>query len=167
MIAGLIRRADDADAAPLGAPPQIVYQDAERKADLRRGRLDGRRRIPSYTQVSDRINTDGWFTTAYSEELQELGTNPYARRAARLPEGGGSEAQPGRGPAGGAGDHSRSTCAHPGDRAAGDRIGELTADELVPRNPMEAKRGADFIRSRRRAMRNRLADKARERIEET
>src|SRR5690349_14933193 len=71
MIAGRRRQDDVRGTAAPTARVEDFYLPDENKADLRRGRLDGRRRVPSYTQVSDRLQTDGWFTTAYSEELQE------------------------------------------------------------------------------------------------
>lgn len=162
MIAGLGRKVDGASAASPGAPAQIPYQEPDRKADLRRGQLDGRRRSPSYTQISDRITADGWFTTAYSEELQELGRTrmhdelnayqqlvaPKHRMIASLRERLVTTAE----------EIART------DIELRETASELTPEELVPRSPMEAQRGADFVRSRRRSMRTRQAQKARERI---
>ena len=73
MNPGLVRQDTVASTAESETSAQVRYCPTDQKADLRRGRLDGRRRTPSYTQVSDRIMADGSFTTAYSEELQELG----------------------------------------------------------------------------------------------
>jgi len=163
MIAGLIRRDTSANTAAPDAPAQIHYQQNDKKADLRRGRLDGRRRTPSYTQVSDRITTDGRFTTAYSEELQELGQTrmhdelhaykrliaPKRRRVAGLRE-------------------RLVTTIEEIERtqdALRQTAVELTPEELVPRNPLESQRGPDFIRSRRRSMRTRQAQQARARHE--
>jgi hypothetical protein len=163
MIAGLIRRDTGASAAGSDAGAQIPYPAEERKADVRHGRLDGRRRIPSYTQVSDRIAADGWFTTAYSEELQEVGTTRvhHERHAYQR------QVEPKRQRV--AGLRKRLTAAvadiERTEEALRLTATELTADEMVPCNPQETQRGIDFIRSRRRSMRGRQARQARERIE--
>ena len=163
MIAGLIRRDTDASAAGSDAVAQIPYQAEEKKADLRHGRLDGRRRIPSYTQVSDRITADGGFTTAYSEELQELGlTRVHAELHAYR-----RQVAPKRQRV--AGLRKRLAAAVENIERTEEALRltatELTPDELVPRNPQESQRGIDFIRSRRKSMRGRQARQARERIE--
>ena len=162
MIAGLSRR-DAGASTPPGAPAQIRYEPKDKKDDLRNGRLDGRRRAPSYTQISDRIKTDGWFTTAYSEELQEVGCTrvqdelhayqrlvaPKRRRVAGLRE--------------------RLAATIEEIERTQDALGltdvELTPEELVPRSPLEVERGSEFIRSRRRSMRTRQARLARDRLD--
>lgn len=144
------------------APPQLPYAAKDAKADLRKGHLDGRRRIPSYTQLSERIERDGWFITAYSEELQELGNArihdelhayrrqeaPMRQRVAGLQEQLAATI-----------DKIART-----QEALSQTATELTPEELIPRNPQESQRGPDFIRSRRTMMRDRRAQRARDQL---
>lgn len=140
----------------------IPYVPADQETDVRRGKVDGRRRTPSYTQVSERIAAEGSFTTAYGEELRDLGSAamcgevdayehavaPKHRRVAGL----------------------RELLATIGDEierareSLGETAVELTPEELTPRNPIEAQRGPDLISSRRWAARERRARTIRCRI---
>lgn len=161
MLAGL-RRTGDGAGVPPGAVSQIPYRDEERKADVRQGRLDGRRRIPSYTQLSDRIAADGSFTTVYSEQLQEVGhTRMRAERHAYR-----QVVAPKRRHIAGLREQLTTTAEEieRTEVALRETASELTPEELVPRSPLEAQRGPDFVRSRRRSMRTRQAEQAGERI---
>jgi hypothetical protein len=162
MIVGRRRRDEVTGTGAPTARVEDFYPADENKADLRRGRLDGRRRIPSYTQISDRIQTDGWFTTAYSEELQERGRtrvqaelHAYKRQVA-----------PKRHLLAGMRERLAATVEEAGrtQEALDLTATELTPEELVPRNAQEEQRGPAFIHRRRRLMRNREAQRARDRL---
>ncbi|MEV6343257.1 hypothetical protein [Actinoplanes sp. NPDC051851] len=52
----------------------IAYGPADRRADARHGRRDGRRRIPSLTTVADLAEAEARLSTPYQEELGHTGT---------------------------------------------------------------------------------------------
>lgn len=127
------------------------YSARDRRADLRRGRLDGRKRVPSYTHLAPLIDEMEWFTTPYTEELWAIGHDcmqaelvDYRRRTAPKHEHL-------------AGLRERLVAAK---KAVQDGLvalevaaAELTPAELLPRNPQELGRSADELRSRRTVMR--------------
>lgn len=139
----------------------IDYTAQNRRADLRRGRLDGRKRVPTYTRLAALIDEVGWFTTPYTEELWELGhdlmqaeflaythrVTPKRQRLAGLREQLVAAEQK----------------VESGLAAVEVAAVELTPDELLPRNPLEVKRSAEFLRSRRTVMRERRIESARDR----
>jgi hypothetical protein len=129
------------------------YSPKDRRADLRRGRLDGRKRVPSYTHLATLIDEMEWFTTPYTEELWEVGHDrmqaeliDYRRRTAPKQERL-------------AGLRERLVAVEEavqhGLTALEVAAAELTPAELLPRNPQEVGRSADFLRSRRTVMRER------------
>lgn len=56
-----------------GAEP-IAYRPEDRRADTRHGRRDGRKRIPSFTTLTERVEADTRVSTPYQDELTHTGT---------------------------------------------------------------------------------------------
>lgn len=58
--------------APDGPAP-IPYRWRDRRADMRRGRRDGRRKIPAYSNLLDHISDATKITAPYPEKLARIG----------------------------------------------------------------------------------------------
>jgi hypothetical protein len=56
-----------------GAEP-IAYRPEDRRADTRHGRRDGRKRIPSFTTLTDRVEAEARISTPHQDELSHTGT---------------------------------------------------------------------------------------------
>ncbi|RSM64706.1 hypothetical protein DMB66_18845 [Actinoplanes sp. ATCC 53533] len=55
------------------APEPIPYAPRDRKTDTRRGRRDGRKRIPSFTTLTEQLEAQARVSTPYQEELSHAG----------------------------------------------------------------------------------------------
>jgi hypothetical protein len=140
-----------------------LYSRVDRKADRKRGKKDGRRRLPTYTGVVGLVEDGAPVTTEYHKYLLEMGrydiddayqsfvdrSNAHRRRLAAL----------------------NATLAEDDERVAYgrkdlDRAQEvLTPEELEPRNPREvALAGSAALLSRRVAMRRQRIDAAMEEL---
>lgn len=140
-------------------PEQIKYRRADRRADRKNGKRDGRKQIPAYTGLIDLLENAERITTPYQEQLSSLGlyqindeyrsflerTSLLQRNLVRL----------------------RSLLVTDGEARARAEAGlvsasaELTAEELLPRNPQEiALAGSVALRARRMTMRERRIEAA-------
>ena len=138
----------------------IDYTAHDRRADNGRGRLDGRKRVPTYTRLAALIDEVGWFTTPYTEALWALGHDlMQAKLLARK-----HRVAPKRQRLAGLREHLVAAEQKiESALAAVEAEVELTPAELLPRNPLEVERSAEFLRSRRTMMRERRIESARDR----
>ncbi|MDY7083621.1 MAG: hypothetical protein SYR96_00805 [Actinomycetota bacterium] len=59
---------------PAANPPEpIPYAAGDRRTDVRRGRRDGRKRIPSFTTLTEHVEAAARVSTPYQEELSHAG----------------------------------------------------------------------------------------------
>jgi len=138
----------------------IDYTAHDRRADNGRGRLDGRKRVPTYTRLAALIDEVGWFTTPYTEALWALGHDlMQAKLLARK-----HRVAPKRQRLAGLREHLVAAEQKiESALAAVEAEVELTPAELLPRNPLEVERRAEFLRSRRTMMWERRIESARDR----
>jgi hypothetical protein len=127
------------------------YPADDRKADVRKGRRDGRRQLPTYSEIVELLNADAEVTTPYQKVLISSGRHQigeeykaflravdgYLLRRASLRA-------------------DLVTAQHDEQRARDALVvarAELTDAELQPRSPHELAMGGQQLRGRRAAMR--------------
>lgn len=136
--------------------PEYPYSD--RKADIRNGRRDGRKHLPTYSEVVELVNADAEVSTPYQQVLISSGRRQIneeykaflravdehlSRRVALLSDLGTAQRQ---------------------EQSARDALvvarAELTEAELWPRSPHELAMAAAELRGRRAAQREQRIAKA-------
>lgn len=134
------------------------YPENDRQADIRKGRLDGRKQLPTYSEVVELVNADADVTTPYekvliSSGLHEIGEEYKAFLRAvdgHLFRRAGLRAD-------------RVTAERNEQSARDARVAaraELTEAELRPRSPHELAMTDDELRGRRAEMRQRRIERA-------
>ncbi|MCG8915211.1 hypothetical protein L6E12_05330 [Actinokineospora sp. PR83] len=131
-----------------------VYGSRDRRTDRRRGRRDGKRRIPAYNDAHAMVTREGAVTAPYPRHLQSIALDDMAEQLAdfvRRTKPRLEDLEVLRGQyADTAGDLDRAT-----DDATAAEI-PLTEEELLPRSRAEARPDqAVVLRSRREAARAR------------
>lgn len=143
------------------AGDSIAYARQDRKADIRHGRRDGRKRIPAYSGVLELIDQAARITTPYQEQLSHTGlyrineefraflrrTGEHRQHLSRLRPQLVADKQ----------------ALRRGEEQLAAARAELTEAELLPRNPQELTViDTTALRGRRMAMRERRIAAARE-----
>jgi hypothetical protein len=132
-------------------PEPIPYRWRDRRTDMRRGRRDGRRKIPAYSNLLDHINAATKITAPYPEKLARIGQYhmngeyiAYQRRA-----------EPWRRQTATARVRLAAVLAaiERGIAEIGAAEAELTKAEMLPRSPQERTADSVVVLSRRTAMR--------------
>jgi len=145
------------------SPEPIPYLSGDRKTDTRRGRRDGRKRIPSFTTLTELLEVAARVSTPYQEELSHAGryriNEQHRHFLTRTTEVRDQIARM-RG--------ALATDLELIERARADLAeaqAELTEAELLPRNPQEIPiAGTPALHGRRAARREQRIAAAREEL---
>jgi hypothetical protein len=145
-----------------GVSDTIPYSRRDQFVDRWRGRRDGRRRIPSYSDLYERVTAGARISTPYLEALSRRGLHEMDREYVAFERRT-------------VGSHNRLTALRKELAVATDRVDRagravteaeapLTESELLPRNPTELNRGRAAVLGRRSAMRDRRIEGARDEL---